>query len=62
MENIQTGLADGTYYMEGGVVFHELEEMPFDYWDESIWNFRHATGREYWDGSRWWVEYEEVEE
>lgn len=57
-EGIVTGVFSGELYIEHGVVFHDLEEMPFDIWDDDIWRFRPATGREYFDGEYWCNEYE----
>lgn len=39
--------------VENGVLYVYLDEMPFDH------DGRHATGRAYWDGIRWWNEYDE---
>lgn len=50
-----------SYYIEDGILYHELDKMPFDVWDESKWQFIHATGREYWneEAQNWYNEYEE---
>lgn len=47
----------GDVYIENGYVFADLDKMPSCVWDESIWDFRTPTGREYFDGARWWIEY-----
>ena len=44
------------FEIEDGVVYHFLETMPFDrYDDERGWY--HATGREFWNGRQWETEY-----
>lgn len=48
------------YVGTDGYVYNELEYVPYDMWDEDIWDFKKATGREYYDGERWWPEYREV--
>lgn len=56
---IAVGVITGELYVEKGWVYEDLDYMPFDYWDSDTWSFVHATGRSYWDGSRWMDEYEE---
>ena len=48
----------GDAYIERGYVYADLDKMPFAVWDEDIWGFRNPTGREYFDGNKWWTEYE----
>lgn len=55
------GNGEENYYIEGGVLYHELDKMPYAYWDDSKWDFINPTGREYWDEEHqnWYNEYEE---
>ena len=55
---IAEGVITGELYIENGYVFEDLDYMPFDRFDEDRWELVHATGRAYWDGSRWWEEYD----
>ena len=55
---VVAGIFSGDFYLENGYVYEDLDEMPFDVWDEELWSFVHATGRAYWDGLRWENEYE----
>ena len=42
----------GDLYVEpDGYIYEDLDEMPFDY------EGRHATGRAFYDGERFWNEY-----
>lgn len=49
------------FYMEDGILFHDLDEVPFDKYEDGT-GFIHATGREWWDENHqiWLTEYEEV--
>lgn len=47
------------YFTEYGYVYQWCDEMPFDVWDEDVWDFRHATGRMFWNGDAFEVEYED---
>ncbi len=47
-------------YMENGIIFHELDHMPFDRYEDGV-GFIHATGREWFctsDG-HWNIEWED---
>lgn len=56
---IVTAVYAGDLYIENGYIYEDLDTMPFDAWDEDTWSFVHATGRAYWDGAKWWNEYED---
>jgi len=50
------------FYFENGILFHDLDEMLFDYWDEASWSFHHPTGREFYieKWGQWCTEYEGI--
>lgn len=50
---------DPDHYHFDGVVYHRLDEIPFDRWSDEKYMFIHATGYEYWDGVHWETEYED---
>ena len=47
----EAGIAD-EYFTENGNLYHWLETMPCDIWDEAHWQFRHCLGYERWDDDK----------
>lgn len=54
-------LMTGEFYVINGIIFHDLDKMPYDHCGSDGFTLFHATGREYWsyDLHMWIIEYED---